>query len=130
LRYKENEIVDAFIFPQTKEKYIGKVKLLQFKELGLPYTLNDTISIKIRPVFINEIWKAEIVESSLYSKGFKLLVKLRTIQSIGSKSKQKTNDARINNNPVILDRFDILPNYNTDYWDKQVDGSETSGHQF
>jgi len=125
------QIVEAFIYPQTKEHSIGLWRLEKFQEYGSPYVLDDQINKKIRPTYKNEIWDAVCVDSTEYPSDFKKTIMLRTLSSIG---KSISNDAgtgldrRDYHNRT--DRFDIFPSIRTDIWTERVDGSETQGHAF
>lgn len=117
--FKEGDILDIYLKPQSKEEMVGQAKLIQYVSTGLPFILNQPI------VYNLEEWIVEIINSNVYPKGFQKKFKFRYIESLGIVHNQESEETK----ELLEDNFKLMP-IDTSFWENRVDNSELNGDVF
>lgn len=121
--FHEGQILDIYLKPDTKEGYLGKGKLLEYVKTSLPFILHTSeISERLNLHYVIEFWVVDI-KGVISRKG------IRRTYSIGLTASDQPELQELEYGwkfPLIdiRENFVILPNYDTSFWEKRVDGTE------
>lgn len=127
-QYKVGDEVDLYLDYQNNGLCIGKGRLVEFISIGLPFLLEDNpITKKLNKVYVAETWVVEIINSTMYSKGFTKEFKIRVLHGIGPTDSGYEGTPEIN---LIRDKFRIIEDYDTSFWSNRVDESEVTGELY
>lgn len=103
--FKEGDTIHLFTDYQSEnpDTHIGKAKIVEVLERGLPFILEDNFS-DFQPVFNTMKIKCEIVESTMYPIGFVKTFQKRYLKQLDSRVGD-TNPAPSEGDYSLIDSF-------------------------